>query len=70
VILLFFGGMASIADDLVAAAKGAVAYGKPVVVIWMAGPGAALSAIAAAGVPVFTDIPPAVAAIARLKAVL
>jgi acyl-CoA synthetase (NDP forming) len=70
VILLFFGGMASIADDLVAAAKGALAYGKPVVVIWMAGPSAALAAIAAAGVPVFTDIPPAVAAIARLKAAL
>jgi acyl-CoA synthetase (NDP forming) len=67
VILLFFGGMASIAGDLVAAARGATAYGKPVVVVWMAGPDAALAEITAAGIPVFTDIPPAVAAIARLR---
>jgi len=66
VLLLFYGGMASIAEDLVAAVDGAVAYGKPVVVIWMASPAAALSAIMARGVPVFTDIPPAIAAIARL----
>jgi acyl-CoA synthetase (NDP forming) len=70
VILLFYGGMASIADDLVAAAKAAGSYGKPVVVIWMAGPKAALAEITASGVPVFTDIPPAVAAIARLRATL
>jgi acyl-CoA synthetase (NDP forming) len=68
VLLLFFGGMASIADDLVAAVRGALGYGKPVVVIWMAGPLAALAEITAAGVPVFTDIPPAIAAIARLSA--
>jgi acetyltransferase len=65
VILLFFGGMASIAKDLVAAAKGATAYGKPVVVVWMAGPQVALAEIAASGIPTFTDIPPAIAAIAR-----
>jgi acyl-CoA synthetase (NDP forming) len=68
VLLLFYGGMASIADDLVAAVDGATAYGKPVVVIWMAGPHAASSAIMARGVPVFTDIPPAIAAVARLAA--
>jgi len=67
VLLLFYGGMASIADDLVAAVRGATAYGKPVVVIWMAGPAAAVAAITAFGVPVFTDIPPAIAAIARLR---
>ena len=69
VLLLFYGGMASIADDLIAAARDAAAYGKPVIVIWMAGPATALAAITALGMPVFTDIPPAIAAIARLRTV-
>lgn len=66
-ILLFLGSMGSIADDLVESVRVTLAFGKPVVVIWMAAPVAARAALEAMGVPVFDDIPPAVAAIAAVS---
>ena len=64
-ILLFVGSMASIADTLIDAIMEATPIGKPVVSIWMAAPPGVRERIEALGVPVFAEIQPAVAALAR-----
>jgi acyl-CoA synthetase (NDP forming) len=65
VIVLFYGAMGSIRDALVAAVRTAAACGKPVVVIWMGAPADARAAIEEMRIPVFPDIPPAIAALAN-----
>jgi acyl-CoA synthetase (NDP forming) len=64
-IVLFFGLMNSIRDDLVSAARNAKACGKPLVVIWMGANPESRTAIEAMGIPVFAEIPSAIGAIAR-----
>jgi acyl-CoA synthetase (NDP forming) len=64
-IVLFIGSMASIADALIDAVAEAAPIGKPIVTIWMAPPDGVRERIEALGVPVFTEIQPAVAALAR-----
>lgn len=66
-ILVFIGAMSDIADRLGTAITAAKRHGLPVVVIWMSAPQATRLALESAGVPVFADIPPALAAIARLS---
>jgi acyl-CoA synthetase (NDP forming) len=65
-IVLFLGAMSSIADNLVSSIVRARTENpdKPMCVIWMGGPEAACAQIEAAGVPVFNEIPPAIAALA------
>jgi acyl-CoA synthetase (NDP forming) len=64
-IVLFFGLMNSIKDDLVAAVRNGKACGKPIVVIWMGAHEDSRAAIENMGIPVFTEIPSAINAIAK-----
>lgn len=64
-IVLFFGLMNSIKDDLVAAVRNAKACGKPIVVIWMGAHEDSRAAIENMGIPVFAEIPSAINAIAK-----
>jgi acyl-CoA synthetase (NDP forming) len=66
-ILVFIGAMSDIAGRLKDAIVAASAHGLPIVVIWMSVPDSARDALEAKGIPVFADIPPALAAIARLS---
>ena len=65
VILIFIGSMGSIADTLIDAIAAAKPMGKPLVAIWMAPPPGARERIEGLGVPMFDEIQPAVAALAR-----
>ena len=64
-IVLFFGLMNSIGNEIVAAIQKARERGKPIVVIWMGASPESRNALAQAGIPVLAEIPSAIAALAK-----
>jgi acyl-CoA synthetase (NDP forming) len=66
-IVLFFGLMNSIKDDIVAAVRNARLSGKPIVLIWMGSSQASRAAIEHMGIPVFDEIPSAINALAAVS---
>jgi acyl-CoA synthetase (NDP forming) len=65
VIVLFLGLMGSIKEQLLAAVAHVRPLGKPLVLIWMGAPPDARRAVQALGVPLFDEIPPALASLAK-----
>ncbi|MGE4431216.1 MAG: CoA-binding protein [Sphingobium sp.] len=63
-IVLFIGAMDAISDTLLAAIAQVRDQGFPLTVIWMAAPAKVRPALQDLGIPLFSDIPPAMAAIA------
>lgn len=64
-VLVIYGAMSSIADNLIDAVALARGAGKPLVVVWLAAPRGAREAIEALGIPVFADVAPALIAISH-----
>lgn len=64
--ILFIGLMHSISDELARAILAArEASGRPVIVVWIGAPRAVVERLNAAGIPIYGDIPQAVAALAN-----
>jgi acyl-CoA synthetase (NDP forming) len=64
-IVLFVGLMNSIGEDIVAAIQKARTRGKPILVIWMGASETSRGTLERAGIPVMTEIPAAIIALAK-----
>jgi acyl-CoA synthetase (NDP forming) len=64
-IVVFVGLMNSIGNDIVAALQKARTRGKPIMVIWMGASEESRGALERAGIPVMTEIPAAIGALAK-----